>query len=88
MPPVRQCQAKVKLRPSELVIILDDLDFSWFPYEIQKVIEWFNVGTSFEKLVDWTGRDPDEVLMLLVHLRRIGKVDFKNTGFVWEEDGQ
>lgn len=86
MPPVPQRQAKVKLRPSELVIILDDLDFSWFPYEIQKVAERFNAGVSFEELVDWTGRDPDEVLMLLIHLRRQGKVSFENTGFVWKED--
>lgn len=69
---------RAKLRPSRLVIILDDgIDFSWLPHEIQDVADMFKAGCSIEMLAALTKRDPDEVLMLLLHLRRAKKVRFE-----------
>lgn len=70
------------LRPkeSEMTIILDDLDLTWHPRIIQQVVRRWNGGESMERIArslakERSGKDvADEVVLLLMHLRRRGKI--------------
>lgn len=72
---------KLKTRPkSKLVIILDDLDFSWTKLEVAKAILMWRNGYSLEEMAkqlrphDSTKDAIDEVALLIMHLRRRKKI--------------
>ena len=70
------------LRPkqSEMTIILDDLDLTWHPITIQQVMWRWKMGESVEDIAlslekERSAKDvADEVALLLMHLRRRGKI--------------
>ena len=72
---------KLKTRPkNKLVIILDDLDFSWTKLEVAKAILMWRNGYSLEEMAkqlrpyDSTKDAIDEVALLIMHLRRRKKI--------------
>ncbi len=72
---------KLKTRPkSKLVIILDDLDFSWTKLEVAKAILMWKSGYSLGEMAkqlrpyDSTKDAIDEVALLIMHLRRRKKI--------------
>jgi hypothetical protein len=81
----------LKLRPkAELIIALDDLDFSWRKEEVERVIELWNANASIAEIADQT-RPPvhslrtkqdaeDEVALLIMHLRRQGQIQLRPGG--------
>ncbi|MEG6615365.1 hypothetical protein V6C27_02830 [Peptococcaceae bacterium 1198_IL3148] len=86
----------LKLRPKEeLKIALYDLDFSWYHWEIEQVIELWNEGVSIEDIAlqvrpaknGIKTRDDavDEVALLIMHLRRQGMIRHR-TGGAWGGD--
>lgn len=86
----------LKLRPKqELTIALDDLDFSWFPEQVQKVKEMWNKGASITEIAKVTRpanelKTPedavDEVALLIMHLQRQKEI-LPRAGGVWGKGG-
>ena len=78
---------KLKTRPkSKLVIILDDLDFSWTKLEVAKAILMWRNGYSLGEMAkqlrpyDGVKNAIDEVALLIMHLARQGKVGPREGG--------
>jgi hypothetical protein len=70
-----------KLRPkSELIIALDDLDFSWFPEEVRKVKQLWNQGLHIAAIAAKVKRDQDEVAILIMHLARAREIQNRKMG--------
>ena len=62
---------RLKLRPKkELIIVLDDLDFSWLPAEVAKVKKLWDFGWHIADIAAKVKRDQDEVAILIMHLAR------------------
>jgi len=78
----KKYQDKWKLRPqSELIIALDDLEFSWFPEEAEKAIKLWGSGCHIKEITKELYRDdPDEVAVLFMHLARQGKIQLRENG--------
>jgi len=82
----RNYQDKWKLRPeSSLIIILEDLDFSWFPQEISIVKKMWNTGCHIADIAEKIERDQDEVAVLVMHLARQGKIRLRKNGVFGNE---
>lgn len=78
---------KSKVRPKdELVIALDDLDFSWTKIEVAKAILMWRIGYSLEEMAkqlrpyDGAKDAIDEVALLIMHLTRQGKIGPREGG--------
>lgn len=72
---------RLKLRPKrELVIALEDLDFTWFPHEIEKVKQFWDKGLHIAKISEQVKRDQDEVAVLIMHLARQRKIAKRKRG--------
>lgn len=82
----RNYQDKWKLRPeSSLIIILEDLDFSWFTKEIALVQKMWEQGLHIAELAKTVDRDQDEVALLIMHLARQGKIQLRKSGVFGNE---
>lgn len=72
---------RLKLRPqSELIIALDDIDFSWFRAEVEKVKKLWAYGWHIADIAKQMKRDIDEVAVLIMHLARKGKITKRGRG--------
>ena len=78
---------KEKVRPKDkLVIVLDDLDFSWTKIEVVEAILMWRIGYSLEEMEkqlrphDGVKNAIDEVALLIMHLARQGKVGPREGG--------
>lgn len=72
---------RYKLRPQEeLIVALDDLDFSWFPVEVNKVKKLWSFGWHIADIAKHMKRDPDEVAVLIMHLARQGRIRRRRMG--------
>jgi hypothetical protein len=79
--PKKKYTDKWKLRPeAELVIALDDLDFSWYPKEITFVQQTWKQGLHIAEIAKKLDRDQDEVAALIMHLARRGKIKLRKGG--------
>ena len=71
----------MKLRPkSELIIILEDLDFSWYTVEMDKVKSLWKYGWHIKDIAKTVKRDQDEVATLVMHLARKGEIPRRRGG--------
>jgi len=68
------------MQSSELTIILEDLDFSWFKHEISKVKELWALGEHIADIAKAVNRDQDEVALLIMHLARNRKIRKRQKG--------
>lgn len=76
-----------KLRPKELQhIALDDLDFSWYPHEINSAITQWNAGKSIQSIADSFQRPIEETFLLLLDLAMKGKIPARPSGIFGKED--
>lgn len=86
--PLKRYNDRFKLQPKEqLVIILDELDFSWFPGEIEQALAFWDAGMSLPEMAERLrpGRGDDgqyEVMLLLLHLARQEKIA-PRPGGIW-----
>lgn len=72
---------RLKLRPkNELIIALEDLDFTWFPDEIEKVKKFWAFGWHIAEISNQVKRDQDEVAVLIMHLARQRKIAKRKMG--------
>lgn len=70
---------KKKTLKDKVIIILDELDFSWYPWEIEKAIKLWDSGLDIITMAEILRPDSpqdaiDEVFMLLLHLAREGQI--------------
>lgn len=79
---------KKKIRPSEqLIIIHDDLDFSWTRREMFAAQRMWNEGFSIFDMSEAFERPIDEVFMLLHYLARKGRIG-ERTGGIYGKNSQ
>lgn len=65
------------LRPARLdrVLVCDELDYTWDRPELRLLAKMWKDGISVKTMAEHFSRDPDEVLIALIHLAR--KFDIK-----------
>lgn len=63
-----------------LVIILEDLDFVWQERDLTKIAEMWKDGTSIAKISEHFKRDPDEVMLALIHLAKRNRIKKRKGG--------
>ncbi|MTI83464.1 MAG: hypothetical protein FH756_06050 [Firmicutes bacterium] len=63
-------------------VILEDLDFAWRPSEQSRAVVMWNDGTNIPNMARELKRQQDEVLMLVVHLARRGKIESRQGGLL------
>lgn len=79
----RQRIDRRKYRPRvTLYIALEDLDFSWFPHEVEKVRVLWGQGKSIYQIAKSFERDPDEVTLLIMSLARERKIVYRPGGAI------
>ncbi len=72
---------RLKLRPKNtLIIALEDLDFTWFPSEIALVKTMWDFDYHIADIAAKVKRDQDEVAVLIMHLARKGKIEYRKRG--------
>ena len=74
-----------KWRPQEeLYIALSELDFSWFPGEVEKIKKLWAYGLHIAKIAEMLERDVDEVAVLIMDLARKNKIRRRKNGILGE----
>jgi hypothetical protein len=71
---------KAKMRPPELYIACEDIDFSWLPEEIAEFIRLWTFGYSLEAIATNLDRPLDDVTILLYDQASKGKVQARKGG--------
>lgn len=61
------------------IIVLEDLNFVWDELELDEVARQWKVGKDVRLIASSFNRDPDEVLLALIHLAKEDMV-FKRIG--------
>ncbi|MBO0962368.1 hypothetical protein J1P26_21935 [Neobacillus sp. MM2021_6] len=56
------------------VVILEDLDFVWDQPELNEIAQMWNRSLSVNYMAEHFNRDPDELLMAIIHLARNDKL--------------
>lgn len=64
----------------ERYIACEDLDFSWWPEQVQKVQELWCQGVDIVDISKQVHRDCDEVAILVMDLARQGKIQRRKRG--------
>ena len=71
---------------SRLIPILDDMDLSWYPAEIQYAAQLYREGKSILDMarilrpLDQSENAEDEVALLIVHMARQGLIKGRDSG--------
>ena len=74
-----------KRRPREkLYIALSELDFSWYPDEVEQVAQFWRDGPHIAKIAEMLERDIDEVAVLIMDLARKNKIRRRKNGVLGE----
>ena len=74
-----------KMRPrEELYIALSELDFSWYPGEVEQVARLWRKGLHIAEIAERMERDIDEVAILIMDLARRGIVEPRKNGAMGE----
>jgi len=74
-----------KWRPQEeLYIALSELDFSWYPGEVEKIKKLWAYGLHIAKIAEMLERDIDEVAVLIMDLARKNKIRRRKNGVLGE----
>lgn len=74
-----------KIRPrEELYIALSELDFSWYPGEVEQVAQLWRKGLPVADIAERMERDIDEVAILIMDLARRGIIEPRKNGVAGE----
>ena len=74
-----------KRRPrEELYIALSELDFSWYPGEVEQVAQLWREGLPVADIAEKMERDVDEVAILIMDLARRGVIRRRKNGALGE----
>jgi hypothetical protein len=66
------------------VIVCEDLDFVWEESELSEMVTMWNRGVSVETMGKHFNRDPDEVLLAILHLAREAQISSRPSGLKGE----
>ncbi|TCJ01345.1 hypothetical protein [Cytobacillus praedii] len=66
------------------VVVLEDLNFFWDEPELKELPECWELGGDVRLVALHFDRDPDEVLMALIHLARKDKITRRKGGLLLE----
>lgn len=70
-----------KYRPDDkLYVALLELDFTWYPSEVEKVKQDYNDDIPLSDIANELKRDPDEVAILIMDLSRQGLIKRRKSG--------
>ena len=69
-----------KLRPVDVYIALDDLDFAWLPEEVETVINCWDKGYDIRVMSEELEREEDEIALLIMDLARKEKIKYRSNG--------
>ena len=74
-----------KMRPrEELYIALSELDFSWYPGEVEQVAQLWRDGIHIADIAEKMKRDIDEVAILIMDLARRDVIEPRKNGAMGE----
>lgn len=74
-----------KMRPrEELYIALSELDFSWYPGEVEQVAQLWREGLHIADIAEKMKRDIDEVVILIMDLARRKMIGPRKNGALGE----
>jgi len=62
------------------VVVLEELDFIWDEPDLKILVRQWNAGVSVEESAEYFGRDPDEILLAIIHLARNYKISRRKGG--------
>lgn len=74
----------LKDAPLNRVCVLEDLDFFWDNPELKVMKKMWLKGFSVLDIANHFDRDPDEVILALMHLARKDKITARKTGLKGE----
>jgi hypothetical protein len=69
----------------KIEVILDDLDFSWHPSEMEYAVNLWNSGESISNMAEIFKREEDEIGLLIIHLSRCGEIERRKGGIYGEQ---
>jgi glycosyltransferase involved in cell wall biosynthesis len=72
--------ALLKSARKKRVIVCEDLDFVWDEPELLKMARMWERSASVETIANHFKRDPDEVLIALLHLAREDQIKARKLG--------
>lgn len=64
----------------QTIIVLEELDFVWCKDELKEVSRMWREGCSVQSIGDVLERDPDEVLLAIIHLAKSGFIKSRPQG--------
>lgn len=64
------------------VIVLDGLDFLWDRPELNELAFLWKKNFSVYYMAEYFERDPDEILLALLHLSRSGRIERRPGGLL------
>jgi len=74
-------KSRLKLRPAEpLIIAGEDLDFSWYEWQIDALMEDYYAGIPLMEMADRHSRDYREVAIMLMELAHFGRLEPRDSG--------
>ncbi|KJS77739.1 MAG: hypothetical protein JL56_02865 [Desulfotomaculum sp. BICA1-6] len=73
---------KPRKRPERKVVILENLDFAWKPSDMTRAAEMWQEGMPVPDMARELKRHDDEVLLLIVHLGRLGRIQARPGGIL------
>ncbi len=62
------------------VIVLEDMNFIWDEWELEELAQCWKKGVNIYRLAERYERDPDEVLLALMHLAREDRIKQRDKG--------
>lgn len=62
------------------VIVLEEANFIWDRSELNEMAEMWKNGVSIQKMGAYFERDPDEVLLAIIHLAKEEKIMTRSGG--------
>ena len=78
-----------KIRPREkLYIALSELDFSWYPNEVEQVAQMWRDGIHIADIAEKMKRDIDEVVILIMDLARRDVIEPRKNGAAGSDGGR
>lgn len=69
-----------KAPPRNRIIVLEELDFIWDEGDLTKVARMWRKGFSIQSIAEEFGRDPDEILLAIIHLAKSERIDARPGG--------
>lgn len=62
------------------VIVLEGLNFFWDEPELEEIVQMWEEQFSVNYISDYFDRDPDEILLALLHLAKTDRIQKRNGG--------